>query len=263
MIHKKSVCLVAAIMAGTLSSASATIYNFNFDGSNSFNNANNAAVQTYMQSVMLGVTVTGALGLTNNQYTGDGYVVGPVSVTPATATPLTLGNTTGRVPNSLLLSAPAIDGYIVNSGSDRITMMLPKPILDISFDYEIFPDGTCPRLNTGTSITCGPNNSNRPDFNFLANGNLVFTTLGNVPSLPNLLHSPHSGPTINELAPQYLSGTVTYSFANGVTKLEFVDWPQRIGIDNLSLSTVPEPATVALIGIGLAGLGFSRRQRKH
>lgn len=262
MIHKKSVFVVAAIMAGTLSSASATIYNFNFDGSNSFNNANNAAVQTYMQSVMSGVTVTGALGLTNNQYTGDGYVVGPVAGRPATATPLTLGNTTGGMPNSLFLSAPAIDGYIVNSGSDRITMMLPKPILDISFDYEIFPDGTCPRLNTGTSITCGPNNSNRPDFNFLANGNLVFTTLGNVPSLPNL-HSPHSGPKINELAPQYLSGTVTYSFANGVTKLEFVDWPQRIGIDNLSLTTVPEPATVALIGIGLAGLGFSRRQRKH
>ena len=33
------------------------------------------------------------------------------------------------------------------------------------------------------------------------------------------------------------------------------------GIDNINVSTVPEPATLALFGLGLAGIGFSRRKK--
>jgi len=73
-------------------------------------------------------------------------------------------------------------------------------------------------------------------------------------------HSPASGATGTELAPQLL-GTFSMSL-NGATKIEFVDWPQRIGIDNLVLRTVPEPGSLALLAGGLLGWNFFRRRSK-
>ena len=66
-----------------------------------------------------------------------------------------------------------------------------------------------------------------------------------------------------ELAPQLLALSGSWYFANGITKLEFVDWPRMIGIDNLALTTVPEPGTVALLAFGLFGLRAFRGRESH
>jgi len=56
-------------------------------------------------------------------------------------------------------------------------------------------------------------------------------------------------------------GTFSTTFASGVTRLEFVDWPQRIGIDRLDPTRVPEPGAISLLGLALITLVFARRRR--
>lgn len=62
------------------------------------------------------------------------------------------------------------------------------------------------------------------------------------------------------------SGWMTYNFASAFTgTLAF--GAQNVGDDGFNSKltvknvTVPEPATLAILGLGLAGLGFSRRNR--
>ncbi|HEV3258154.1 MAG TPA: PEP-CTERM sorting domain-containing protein [Gemmataceae bacterium] len=203
--------------------------------------AGNQAVQTAMQALVSQVHPGGTITVTgagySTSYTGDGHVVGPMmNGHPTSATLASGGN-----------------GFLFNDGSDRITMLFSFPIYGLSFNYEIFPDGTVP---DGTHVPP----SQYPDLTVTADGTVILDALGVMPGQNGtFLHSPASGAGNPELAPQLVGASGFLSLPNGATKIEFIDWPERIGINNLQIFgkqavPTPEPSTLVMLVVGLAGL---------
>lgn len=296
----KCVALAASLLTMVLapSAALAALITFDFDSMgyrSSSTPGSDSAVGTYLNGVWSGagqagaITVTGAGELSNNQYTGDGHVVGPSTTTSTcthydrlhnctayttttTTTPATLGSTEGGVQGSASvdpLSTQDPDNYIVNATTDRITITFPTPIYALSFDFEIFPDGTCP-----SASSCGRGQANLPDFSLWADGALQMQAFGVYPGAPGTFsHSTSSGNGHTEPAPQYLGHAGLIVFDEGVTQVSFVDWPQRIGIDNLVVDTeceylscprhdAPEPPMLPLVALGLGALGLCAARRR-
>ncbi len=240
----KCLQVVGFIACGVMPVFGSTVTSFSYDDGSLSNGSNNSSIQAYMNSKLgagKSVVVTGSVA--TNTYNGDGHVVGP-----------------GNPPVSTTLGGGG-DLFITNiaNTSTEIKMVFTGlSITSVSFDYEIFPDGTCP-----TGNNCG---SNWPDFTFAADGSIIFHKLSVQPAAGS--HSPASGIGSTELAPQFIGTSGIINFASGVTVLEFEDWPATIGIDNLVItyntggsSPTPEPVSAALAGTGLIGIYFLRRRQ--
>lgn len=291
MRQPKTILLAMGLFLSVGVSAYATSVDFTFD-SQTINGtlitglssgATSAQIQTYMNQVLSASGCTGcsatvlvsgsSIGAVADQtYNGDGHVTGP-----SASKSLTLGDSNGATASNTTSTTGSTDTFIANTNdssgtvSQQITIQFAgfagKALTINSFDYEIFPDGTCTALSgTGSNSKCGATGSstpsgyaNQPDLIFEAGTNSngtdakVTTLYGVTPGTTNgnATHSPNSGNSSAELAPQ-LIGTWTGSLTND-TELDFVDWPATIGIDNLQISyttttAVPEPAGIALLG---------------
>lgn len=235
------------------------------------NGASNAQIQSFMNTALGtngSVVVNGAVA--SNSYTGDSHVTGPVSGTGSrkTYSSYTLAN-----------MDPAGHGtFIMNdtghSANDILMTFSGFTISSISFDLEIFPDGSCTALKPAS---CGgTGNPNQPDLTLFANGSEVGQWLGLTPGKPGSSNgvaasiyadSPamHGG----ETAPQLLGSSGLITLPANTTTLDFQDWPATIAINNLvvdftppdsSSGSAPEPGTLALLGSALFGLGWVRRR---
>jgi hypothetical protein len=257
----KALVTLLGIAGGMLGTTPASAFLVDFDG---VANSSNSSVQTYLNN-LLGpgfVTVWGAVA--TQTYNGDGFVNRVPSGTYANQY-MTLGYTNGATsptdyaaPYTHLHSTQLVDKFITNvgngpqsphtawgsNGDDKIVFIFRDPIYSLSFDWEIFPNGSCNQ--------CAPGSAAYPDFSLRVGmqGSNSYVTYG-----PSLF--PVSAPNGY---PQGL-GHFSTTFATGVTRIEFVDWPVKIGIDNLDPTRVPEPGALSLIGLALAALFASARRR--
>ncbi len=268
------------LLAGSLPASAGTVtFNFNSLGSGADNNA----IQTYMNTVLAGnATVTVSAGaVADKGYNGDGHVDG----VGASTTSRTLGTSDGNsgvnagvTCTSTGCSGTGLDTFLKNQNG------IPSFVFDfsnnmvidsVSFDYEIFPDGSCTTL---TSAGCGGAAvggyyPNQPDFTFSTDLGTALHSYGTTPVSPNN-HSPVSGLGSAELTPQLAPVNTGLLVANvaGSNQLTFADWPATIGIDNLIINwhtnntgtaAVPEPASLTLLGTGLLAAWRSRRKKQN
>lgn len=266
MQHRKASVLAAVIFCSVSWSAQAAIISLNF---NSIGTGNNAAVQSYLNAAAGpgNITVRGAVA--DQTYNGDGFVFkDQYNIRETLGTSEFVNGV--LVPGSTNFRRLVYDTFLYNvggqgathsaygtTGDDKIVFDFAQAIYSISFDWEIFPNAECQHPGEWNGCGSGFSNSKLPDFSLWAG------------SSSTRLFDYHTGdaagdfPITTDSHNDYPQGIGHFgtTFATGVTHVEFVDWPVRIGLDNLQVRTLAEPNAAALLALQLFGMAWIGRRR--
>jgi hypothetical protein len=262
--------LLAAVMLSAVSKADAVGISLNF---NSIGTGNNTAVQSYLdaQAGAGNITVHGAVA--GRTYNGDGFVFkDSYNIRETLGTSEFVNGV--LVPNSTNSRNLVYDTFLYNVGGegatntpygsygdDKIVFDFRTAINGISFDWEIFPDASC--QHPGEWNGCGSRLAltNLPDFELWAgtgSQRLYHYYTGDANNNFPIVTDNHND------YPQGI-GHFSVTFATPVTHVEFVDWPARIGVDNIvtEVRLLPEPPMMALLGLQLLGFAWTRSRGKR
>lgn len=278
---------ILAACAGMSAYAGSVTFNFNALSENESDSAISTALTSQLQaSGCLGCTVTVTGAYADTTWNADGNVTGPGTGSKS----YTLGTApSGLIPGSTSSSTTTGSNVFLATTSDSAATCVGECQIRLtftgltlntinSFNYEIFPDYTCPVL---TSSKCGGNGDpNQPDLSLTVGTSTPVTAfgtdgtlLGQTPGTAGAAGSndPNSNtksPDSNdELAPQLIGAWTTSLSVTGATELNFVDWPATIAFDDLSLNYsvdppgVPEPSSLLLFFTVIGGTLLAARKR--
>ena len=232
-VRRWAVVALLGLAAAAWQGAAAATITFDFNALT--NGRGNAEVESYMRSVLAGA----------------GFRADAVTITGAKASKIDKGGAADGEANA----------FILDAGAGTIVVTFDSPVHGVSFDYELFPAPQC--ANGSNAQNCEPS-----AFSFVADGVVRFAT---APATGETGNGPPGqtkklGDTGAVPPPRGTSGWL--DLPGGVTRLEFRNASGATGIDNLRVAAVPtaalsiaEPATLVLLGIGLAGIGYARRRR--
>jgi hypothetical protein len=252
MLNRLKINLVTVVLVlgsmGVAAHAGTLIFNFN----SLADTATAAQIQSYMQGVLTPVcgtctvTITGAFADTT--YTATGNVVGPGG------TPLTLGTSDGAANNSGTAHGGANDAFLATvndadtSHDSEITLVFSSGISfsNAAFDYEIFPDA----VDTGDFTLQSGNGGTLANVTGFGSGGTVAAVAPSTKTNGTSTSSPAGDNNVQYIAKW--TGSLGTS-SSGYDDIDFVDWPEAIGIDNLVLTytltpSVPEPSSIFLFG---------------
>jgi hypothetical protein len=231
-VRRWAVIALLGLAAAAWQGAAAATITFDFNALTG--GRGNDDVQSYMNGVLAGA----------------GFGVDAVAVTGAKASKADKGGAAEAEANA----------FILDAGAGTIVVTFDSPVHGVSFDYELFPAPQC--ANGSHAQNCEPS-----AFSFVADGVVRFAT---APTSADTGTGPPGQVKKTGTAggaPPSRGNSGWLDLPDGVTRLEFRNPSGATGIDNLQVAAVPtdvsiaEPATLVLLGIGLAGIGYARRTR--